>query len=149
MKNIVTLFVLVALVAFLTAIPVHTTPGQAVGTAHMQKAKVTQGDNISMDVTLDKPSNLAGSIGVKVSPDGSPNGNFTLGCGLEAGGTKCTASNRMPLDAKLGKWVISEITFAPISGSSKLLSEHGESSFEVVAHGAIILPDSATVSDIK
>ena len=134
---------------FLAVIPAQTTRGQAVGTTHVGNAKVTQGDNMSMDVTLDKASNLAGSISVIAFPDGTVNAGVDLSCGLEPGRTTCTVSNRMPLDAKLGKWVISRITFTPISGVAKVLSDRGDSAFEVVAHGGIVLPDSATVSDIK
>jgi hypothetical protein len=115
----------------------------------MEKAKVTQGDNVFMDVALDKPSNLAGVIYVRVIPDGTPSAAIDLGCGLEAKRTQCTASQRMPLESKLGKWVVSQITFTPVSGEPKRLTEHGDLSFEVVPHAAIVLPDSATVSDIK
>jgi hypothetical protein len=115
----------------------------------MEKAKVIQGDNIFMDVTLDKAPNRDGVIYVRVIPDGTPGGAFDLSCGLGASQTKCEASARMALDAKLGKWIISQITFTPVSGEPKRLMEHGDSSFEVVAHGDIVLPDSATVSDIK
>jgi hypothetical protein len=55
----------------------------------------------------------------------------------------------MPLDAKLGKWVIAEISFTALAGRPKVLTNHGDSSFEVNEHGKIIVPDSATISDIK
>jgi hypothetical protein len=148
-KNVAMLLVGFVLAMFVLAIPARTTPGQEASTAHMENVKVKQGDNLSMDLTLDKASNLAGSIVVKISPDGTPDKEINLGCGLEAGRTKCAASTRIPLDGKLGKWTISQIRFAPITGEPKLLTEHGDSSFEVTAHGEIVLPDSATVSDLK
>jgi hypothetical protein len=138
-----------AVVILVTVMPARTTRGQEAGTAHMAKAKVTQGDNIFMDVALDKAPNRDGVIYVRVVPDGTPGGAIDLNCGLGASQTKCEASARMPLDAKLGKWIISQITFTPVSGEPKRLMEHGDSSFEVVAHGDIVLPDSATISDIK
>jgi hypothetical protein len=149
MKNIVMLVVLVAVAVFLAAIPVHTTRGQAVATTHVENAKVTQGDNMSMDVVLDKGSNLTGSVSVTAFPDGAVNGGISLNCGLGPDHTQCKATTLMPLEAKLGKWVISEITFTPAGGAAKSLGKHGDSSFEVIAHGAVILPDTATVSDIK
>jgi hypothetical protein len=148
MKTIVTLLLSAAL-GILIAISAHTTRGQAAGTAHLENAKITQGDTISMDVTLDKASNLPGVIRVIAFPEGAANGGVNLACGLNAAQTTCKAAAGMPLDAKLGKWFISRITFQPASGEPKLLSEHGDSSFEVVPHGEIVLPDSATVSDIK
>src|SRR5271154_6133081 len=102
-----------------------------------------------MDVTLDKAPNRDGVISVRVIPDGVSNAPLDLTCGLGASQTKCQASARMPLDAKPGKWIISQISFMPITGEPKKLMEHGDSAFEVVAHGDIILPDSATVTDIK
>jgi len=149
MKKIVALPLLFALGIFLTGIYGHAARGQTAGTAHIEKGKITQGDSMSMDVTLDKGSNLAGNVYVVAFPDGATNEGVTLSCGLNPTQTSCTATTRMPLEAKLGKWVISKISFAPISGDAKVLSQHGESSFEVVAHGPVVLPDGATVSDIK
>jgi hypothetical protein len=149
MKNIVTLVVVLVVAAILVAIPVHTTRGQAVVTTHVEKARVTQGDTMSMDVVLDKGSNLGGSVSVTAFPDGAVNGGISLNCGLGPDHTQCKATTLMPLEAKLGKWVISEIAFTPGGGAAKSLGKHRDSSFEVVAHGDIVLPDSATVSDIK
>ncbi len=148
-KDVVALLFGFGLAMLVTGIPARATPVQEAGTAHMEKAKVTQGDNIFMEVALDKAPNRDGVIYVRVIPDGTPGGAIDLSCGLGASQTKCQASARMPLDAKLGKWIISQITFTPVSGEPKRLMEHGDSSFEVVAHGDIVLPDSATVSDIK
>jgi hypothetical protein len=149
MKKTMPFLMFIALATVLTGIASHTARGQEAGTAHMEKAKVTQGDNIFMDVALDKAPNRDGVIYVRVIPDGVSNAPLDLTCGLGASQTKCQASARMPLDARLGKWIISQISFMPISGEPKKLMEHGDSSFEVVAHGDIILPDSATISDIK
>jgi uncharacterized protein YodC (DUF2158 family) len=125
------------------------TRGQASTTTRMLNAKIPQGDNISMDLTLDKAPNVGGSIGVTAFPEGAVNGGISMGCNIASGSAKCTAGVSVPLDAKLGKWVISEITFQPYAGTAKTLAKHGDTSFEVVAHGELILPDGATVSDIK
>jgi hypothetical protein len=127
----------------------HMTRGQAAGTTQVRNAQVTQGDNVTMDVSIDTAANLYGTVTVKVSPEGMTNGGVTPQCGLDSGKTTCTASTRVPLDAKLGKWVITEITFIPLAGEAKMLSKHGDFSFQVVAHGNIVLPDSATISNIK
>jgi hypothetical protein len=149
MKNIATLSVLVVFGGMLTGISSHTTRGQASTTTRMLNAKIPQGDNISMDLTLDRAPNVSGSIGVTAFPEGAVNGGISMGCNITSGSAKCTAGVSVPLDAKLGKWVISEITFKPYAGTAKTLAKHGDTSFEVVAHGQLILPDGATVSDIK
>jgi len=149
MKNIATLLVLFVSGMYVSGIPARATPGQEAGTTHVEKAKITQGDNILVDVTVDKASNFAGMIYVRVYPDGVPNDRIDLGCRLGTSQTHCTANGTIPLSGKLGKWVISQITFTPDTGEPKQLTEHGDSSFEVVAHGNIVLPDSATVTDIK
>ena len=148
-KNVTALLSGFGLAILVTGIPARATPRQEAGTAHMEKAKISQGDNIFLDVAVDKASNFAGIIYVRVNPDGIPNDRIDLGCRLAASQTHCTANGTIPLDAKLGKWVISQITFTPDTGEPKRLMEHGDSSFEVVAHGDIVLPNSATVSDIK
>jgi hypothetical protein len=150
MKNITPLLVLVTFGILLTVVPAHTARGQANGTTHMENPKVKQGDYPTMDIVLDKASNLPGSVSVTAFPEGMTNGGVTFSCGLQASQSQCKAVTSMPLDAKIGKWNIDAITFAPSpSGSVKVLAKHGESSFEVIAHGEVILPDGATVSDIK
>lgn len=146
MRNIITG---ITLAAFLVALPAFMARGQSNGTAQMSTAKVAQGKQVSMDVTVDKAANVGARIYVDVSPEGSQN-QFQLWCQLPAGQVKCSAANTLPVDAKLGKWVISAITFAPDQGGGQtLLSKHGNLSFEVVAGEKIVSPDSATVSDIK
>lgn len=149
MKNIATLILEFAIAIFVIGIPAHPARRQTSSTAHMGTTKVTQGDNVSITLVLDKASNLAGSIGVTTMPEGVVNGGLSLGCNVNPGQTQCTATSTMALDAKLGKWVVSGITFTPFAGQAKALAKHGDSLFEVVAHGEVILPDSATVSDIK
>lgn len=149
MKTIATILLFVPLAVFFAVSSGHLTRAQAIGTAQMANAKVTQGDNVTMDVTLDKASNLAGSIVVSALPEARPTGGVNLSCNLEAGQNACTATARMPLDAASGKWNISRITFTPVSGQEKVLSENGHPSFEVVAHGQVVLPGSAAISNIK
>jgi hypothetical protein len=149
MKNIATLSVLVVLEVLITGIPAHTTRGQTSTMTRMLNAKIPQGDNVSMDLTLDKAPNVAGSVGVTAFPEGAVNGGLSMGCNVVPGHTQCRAATTLPFDAKLGKWVISEITFTPFAGTAKTLAKHGDTSFEVVAHGELVLPDGTTVSDIK
>lgn len=149
MKKVMYLLLVVAVAGIVIGAVGHTARGQAAATAHMGNAKITQGDNMSVDVALDQGSNLDGSVDVEALPEGSTSNGVDLSCGIEAAQTKCQASARMPLDAKLGRWVISRIRFTPVSGQPKVLAEHGDVSFEVVPHGGIVLPDSATISNIK
>jgi hypothetical protein len=139
----------VSLGAVILVLFAHVVRGQISGTAQMTNSKVTQGDNMAMKVLLDRASNRDGSIGVTVFPEGATNGGLGLSCGLASGQDSCQATARMPLDAKLGRWVVAEIAFTPVSGQEKTLLKHGDLSFQVVAHGEIVLPESATISDIK
>lgn len=141
--------VLVAAVMALIGIGAHTTSGQAAAAVRMENAKVTQGENMTMDVTVDPAPNLSGSIYVRVLPDGATNGGITLNCGVGSSQRSCTVGARMPLDAKVGRWVVSEIGFVPLAGAPKPLRQHGDSSFEVIEHGPIVLPDSGTISNIQ
>jgi hypothetical protein len=149
MKKAIYVLPVVAAVVLLHGAVGYAVHGQAAATTHMGNPKITQGDNMSVDVTLDQGANLDGSVYVQAFPDGSTDNGVGLGCGVEASQTKCQAGARMPLDAKLGKWVIAKITFTPVSGQPKVLTEHGDASFEVVPHSGIVLPDSATISNIK
>jgi hypothetical protein len=138
-----------ALGILLVGLATDMTHGQAAGTTQVRNAEVTQGDVVTMDVTVDKAANIEGTVYVIAFPDGMTNGGVTAQCTLATGKTTCTPRERVPLDAKLGKWVITEITFQPLAGEKRVLSKHGDSSFQVVAHGKIVLPDSATISNIK
>jgi hypothetical protein len=149
MKNALMLAVLLTLVVILGGVSLRATHGQSAGTARVMAGKVVQGQILYMDVELDKASNLSGEINVAVSSDAPPNVRLNLSCGLNEEQTKCQATVRVPLDVQVGKWAISEITFIPLGGVPKVLAKHGDSSFEVVPHGVIVLPDSATISDVK
>jgi hypothetical protein len=148
-KTIATMLLFVAPALFLAVVPARPARAQAAGTANMQNGKVTQGDNVTMDVTLDKVSTVAASIVVSALPEGRPTGGVNLSCTLDAGQNACNATARVPLNAAIGKWDISRITFTPVSGQEKVLSQNGHPSFEVVAHGEIVLPGTATISNIK
>jgi len=149
MKQTLTLVVWVAAVIVLIGIGAHGTRGQAAGAVRMENAKVTQGENMTMEVTLDQAPSLSGSVYVTALPDGATNGGITLNCVIGSSQKACLVGTRVPLDAKLGRWTVSEIGFVPLAGAPKALSKHGDSSFEVIAHGPIVLPDSATVSNIQ
>jgi hypothetical protein len=149
MKKATYLLPVVAAAVILHGAVGHALRGQAAATTHMGDPKITQGDNMSVDVTLDQGANLYGTVYILAFPDGSTDNGIGLSCSVPASQTKCQAISRMPLDARLGKWVITKITFTPLSGQPKVLTEHGGVSFEVVPHSEIVLPDSATISDIK
>jgi hypothetical protein len=145
MRKFVAGIVLGAVVVFLANVAL----GQMSATTEMNIAKIMQGQNVSVKLTLNQASNFPASVGVNILPDGQTVGGLTLTCGLDQGQSTCEPSARIPLNAKAGKWNISEITFQPVSGEQKVLSKHGDLSFEVVPHGNIVLPGSATISEIK
>jgi len=137
-----------ALGAVIFAIAVRLSGGQA-ATANFKAREIRQGDNIDMDVSVDRAPSVDGTIYVHVGPEGGAD-QLTLSCGLNKESTRCQASNRVPLDAKLGNWTIIRISFQPLASSpEKDLAKNGDLSFQVVPHGSVTLPDSATVSDIK
>lgn len=138
----------VALGALILGIVVHVSRGQ-VATADVKAKQVRQGDVIDADVSVDPAPSLDGVVYLHVGPDGGAD-QLVLSCGLPKAVTKCEASGRMPLDAKLGKWTIMKISFQPSAPSAeKELSRNGDLSFQVDPHGDVVLPDSATVSGIK
>ncbi|MFZ0638174.1 MAG: hypothetical protein WA020_13910 [Candidatus Acidiferrales bacterium] len=123
--------------------------GQESETTRMSAGNVMQGGIVNMDVTVNRAPSLDGRIYVRVGPEGG-NDQLTLLCNLNTGAAMCEAGERMPLDAKLGKWTIRKITFQPLASSpEKELTTSGDVSFQVTPHGEVVLPDSATVSEIK
>ncbi len=139
----------VILSALIFGIVVHVSRGQATATANLQAQKIRQGDVINMDVSVDRPPNLDGKLFVRVGPDGG-DAQVTLDCNLNKDAAKCQVGNRMPLDAKPGKWTIKSISFQTLAPSpEKALTKNGDLSFQVISREDVILPNSATVSDIK
>jgi len=133
----------------LFGIVVHVSRGQ-VATAEVKNKGIKQGDQTTMVVSLDRASNIEGTLKVyALSQDGV--GQFELACGLPKGASVCTASNRLPLDAKVGKWSIKKVTFQGVfpTNPEKELTTTGETSFDVAPLGEIVYPHSAAVSDIK
>lgn len=134
--------------ALIFGVVVHVSRGQ-VATANLQVQKIRQGDVINMGVSVDRPPNLDGRLFVRVGPDGG-DAQVTLDCNLNKDATKCQVGNRMPLDAKPGKWTIKNITFQTLAPSpEKTLTSNGDLSFQVISRDDVILPNSATISDIK
>jgi hypothetical protein len=133
---------------FMFALFTHISRGQSAST-NVKNGEIKQGDILNMDVTVEKAPSVDGRIFVDVGPDAGAS-PVTLLCNLNRDSTKCQAGERLPLDAKVGKWVVMKISFQPLASSpAKELNKHGESSFQVVPRRDIILPDSATISDIK
>jgi hypothetical protein len=142
----------IALGALMVTLPVYMARGQANGTTQVKTAKVAQGKQVSMDLTVDKAANIDANIYLDVSFETSPSEPQLpqLTGRLPMGQTKCTVAANVPVDAKIGRWAISRIMFAPLQGGGQTqLTKHGDLSFEVVAGEKIISPDSATISDIR
>jgi len=138
----------VVLSTLIFAIAVRISGGQ-IATANFKAKEIRQGDNIDMDISVDRAPSVDGTIYVHVGPDGDTD-ELILNCGLGKDATKCQASGRVPVDAKLGKWTIRKISFQTLAPApEKELAKNGDLSFQVVPHGILTLPDSATVSDIK
>jgi len=138
----------VVLGAAIFGIVAHVSPGQ-VATAEVKVKVIRQGDILNMDVSVDRAPNLDGTLSVLVGPDGDE-AQVRLNCSLNKDTTKCQVGNRIPLDAKLGKWAIKKITFQALAPSpEKELRKSGDLSFQIVPHRDLIIPDSATVSNIE
>jgi hypothetical protein len=141
-------FVGVILGALIFGIVAHVSRGQ-VATADVKAKEIRQGDIINMDVAVDRAPNLDGRLYVHVGPDGGDD-QITLNCNLNKDATRCQAGDRMPLDAKLGKWTIRKIAFQALAPSpEKELAKSGATSFQVIPRNGVVVPSSATVSDIK
>ncbi len=149
MRKIASIAVGIAAVVALCAYNAYTARGQVSGTAQMNSSRVSQGSTISMTVSLDKAPNFPGVVRVTVSPEGENSGSAVLTCSVGSGQNSCDATAWISLEAKLGRWSVSEISFQPTASDTKVLNKQGALAFEVVPHGAIVLPDSATISDIK
>jgi len=138
----------VALGALIFGIVVHAGRAQ-VATTNVRANEIRQGDILNMDVSVDRAPNFDGTLSVRVSPEGD-NDPLTLSCNLSKDATTCQMGNRIPLEAKVGKWTIRKITFQTLAQApEKELAKSGDLSFRVVSHGDVILPNSATVSGIK
>jgi len=134
--------------ALIFGLLVHVSRGQVAG-ARVKNKDIPQGDILNMDISVDRAPNLDGTLFARIGPDGDSD-RITLTCNLNNGGTVCQAGTRLPLDAKVGKWTIRNISFQTSAPSpEKKLTAEGDLSFQVVPHGEIILPDSATISNIK
>jgi len=135
--------------AAIFGIVAHVCRGQ-VTTAEVKVKDVRQGDDFWMDVSVDKTPNVDGTLNVWVSPDGGGT-QIELSGNLIKGMKTCQPHNRMPLDAKLGKWTINKITFRMFvqPQAEKEITKSGIMSFQVIEHGEVIRPGSATISDIR
>lgn len=139
----------IAVGVLVVGLGVRFSRGQETETTRMAASKVIQGGIINMDVTVNRAPSLDGTIYVHIGPEGGTD-QLTLRCNLNTGATTCQSGERMPLDAKLGKWTIRKITFQPLAPSpEKELTKSGDLSFQVIPHGEVVFPDSATVSGIK
>jgi hypothetical protein len=136
------------LAVLMFALLAHISRGQSAST-NLKSIEIKQGDILNLDVTVEKAPNVDGRIFVDAGPDGGP-AEITLRCNLDRDSTKCQAGERLPLDAKVGKWVVTKISFQPLAPAPpKELTKHGELSFQVFARRDVFLPESATISDIK
>jgi hypothetical protein len=129
---------------------VHAVRGQSAATAQMANHKVEQGKSVNIELELNKSSNVDAWIFIMVAPEGLPNQIMQVRAFLPAGQTKCTGTNPLPVDAKLGKWMVSSITFAPqAGGGQKELNKNGALSFDVIPGSNVVDPEKVTVLDIK
>ena len=139
----------VAFGALILGLGVGISRGQESTSLQMAQKQIKQGSILNLAVTLDKAPNLDGYVTVVAAPD-SGAGQLEMKCNLSAGQTGCEMGPRISLDEKLGRWKVAKVAFTPSAGGQgKELARHGDMSFQVVAHGEVILPDAATISDIR
>jgi hypothetical protein len=110
--------------------------------------KVAQGSDIEFQITLDKAPNVVGAVQVySVSVDGGDpvqgGAHMTIPMGRNV-----TATQNIPLGARIGKWKISKVVFVSADGTiNKDLTPKGDLTFEVTAQ-PLVLPSQADI-DIR
>jgi len=136
----------IALGVILFGIVVHTSKGQG-ATAQMKTKEVRQGEDLSMDISVDRAPNFYGVVKVYVGPVESAESITQINCGLGKDQKTCQTRTTLPPDTKLGKWNVKKITFkSGLETSEEELKMNDEVSFHVVAHGEVIDPRSATIN---
>jgi hypothetical protein len=136
-------FVALALGILISITCVQFSKGQTEATPQVAH-QVKQGDIISITITLDKAPNFdGGPLSVSIAPVAGGIPPIGTNTSLQRGEREISLHLRIPLDAPTGRWAVSEITF---NGSK--LELHGHSFFDVVPHGELVVPSSATISHI-
>jgi hypothetical protein len=136
----------IALGVILFGIVAHTSKGQS-ATAQMKTKEVRQGDNLFIDVSVDRAPNFYGTVTLYVGQADSAESSIHLNCSLGKDKSTCQAGTTLAPDTKLGKWTVKKITFkSGLETSEEALKMNDEVSFHVVAHGEVINPRSATIN---
>ena len=136
----------IALGAVLFGIVVHTSKGQS-ATAQMKTKEIRQGGDLVMDISVDRAPNFYGTVTIYVGQADSAESSIHLNCSLGKDKSTCQAGTTLAPDTKLGKWTLKKITFkSGLETSEEALKMNDEVSFQVVAHGEVINPRSATIN---
>jgi hypothetical protein len=119
-------------------------------TAQVSKEAIRQGSTLKIAVTLDRGPNTDGVVLAEVAPIDANSQPLGMGTNVRKDQTTTTLELLLPLDAKLGKWVVKKISYRPAGTLDvKELTTSGDLSFEVSAHEEIIVPSAARVTQIK
>ena len=137
----------VALCIVLIGFAIRSSRGQQEATSQMP-SRVVQGGKIGALLSVDKAPNVGGALAAHATYRGNQQITIDMNCSLSKGETSCHSSAWVPVNAPVGEWTISSITFQPYSSSGVELTKHGDLSFRVDP-AQIELPSSATVSEIK
>jgi hypothetical protein len=109
--------------------------------------EVEQGSTITFRITINKPANIRGAVGIQVAPpdDGEP--LPVIYSPLTDRTSTVTVS--IPLDGETGKWKVSKVLFHPSASSNSIsdkeLTPTGDLLFHVMPHERLVLPTQANV----
>ena len=118
--------------------------------SQMSKEPIRQGSAIEITVTLDKASNTGGRVYAELTPDGEKSAAAGVQGATTKGQTSVSLRGTLTLEAKLGKWRITKMQYIPAAAQQGTdLALSGDLSFRVDPHEEIIVPPSATVTQIK
>jgi hypothetical protein len=105
---------------------------------------IRQGDVVKFIVDLDKAANVSGGIFIKVAPTDDLTKPLEFNVGINAGVKKAEVYGGIPLEAPIGTWKGTGLSFHG-DGLVQQLEVSGKLTFQVSRHEPLILPSSATV----
>jgi hypothetical protein len=138
------LFGLAAICVVFCLLPAGRVSSQEKGNVQMETRPIRQGDVVKFIVDLDKAANVNGGIFIKVAPDGDLTNPLEFNVGINAGGKKAEINGAIPLQAPIGSWKVTGLSFHGY-GLVQQLQISGNPTFHVSKHEPLVLPSSATV----
>ncbi len=118
--------------------------GQEAASLQIGTPSIRQAEHVSFLVDLDEAPSVDGGTTIKFAPNGDLTKQIIVSTGISAGAKRAEPSTTIPLDAPIGTWKVTEISFQA-NGVVQHLTISGKRSFKVSKHEPLILPHSAVV----